>query len=123
MGEPVLIVDDHPANLRLLSFLLQSRGYQVRTAADGEELKVVLASFRPRLILMDIELPGVDGLELTRQLKAAPETRGIIVLALTARAMRGDEAKALAAGCDGYITKPIDTRGLPGTIAGILGRR
>jgi CheY-like chemotaxis protein len=92
----------------------------VRTATDAEEALGVLGSFHPRLTLMDLQLPGMDGLELTRRLKADPATRDIVVLALTAYAMKGDEQKALAAGCDGYIPKPIDTRTLPGVVASYL---
>lgn len=119
-GEPVLIVDDNPVNLKLTKVLLSKEGYQVQTAGDAEEALKLLATFKPRLVLMDIQLPGMDGLELTRLLKSKPETKDIIVLALTAYAMKGDEEKARAAGCDGYITKPIDTQGLPAVIAGHL---
>lgn len=123
MGEPLLIVDDNGANLKLARVLLANEGYDVRTAADAEEALELLASWRPRLILMDIQLPGMDGLQLTRQLKAHPATRGIIILALTAYAMKGDEEKAVAAGCDGYVAKPIDTRSLPQTVAAYLAGR
>ena len=119
-GEPVLIVDDHPANLKLARLLLTGEGYEVKTAGDAEEALAVLQSFRPRLILMDLQMPGMDGLELTRRLKADPALRGVVVLALTAYAMKGDEERARAAGCDGYISKPIDTRTLPAVIAGYL---
>jgi len=121
-GEPILIVDDNPANLKLARVLLTGEGYEIRTAADAEEALSVLETFRPRLILMDLQMPGMDGFELTRRLKAEPATRGIRILALTAYAMKGDEEKALAAGCDGYVAKPIDTRALPGVIAGHLAR-
>jgi CheY-like chemotaxis protein len=120
-GEPILIVDDNPANLKLARVLLASEGYEVRTAADAEEALAVLKAFRPRLILMDIQLPGMDGLELTRRLKADPAMRGIVILGLTAYAMKGDEERILAAGCDGYVAKPIDTRRLPSQIAELLG--
>ncbi len=100
--------------------LLSSAGYDVRTAPDAEEALRVLDSFSPRLILMDLQLPGMDGLELTRRLKADPARRGIIIVALTAYAMRGDREKALAAGCDGYVSKPIDTDGLPTVVAAHL---
>jgi CheY-like chemotaxis protein len=116
-GEPVLVVDDNPQNLKLARVLLTIEGYEVRTAADAEEALRVLESFAPRLILMDLQLPGMDGLELTRRLKADPARRGIIVIALTAYAMKGDREKALAAGCDGYVSKPIDTVALPRLIA------
>lgn len=117
----ILIVDDNQMNLKLVCLVLQMEGYQVRTAADAEEALEVLANRRPELILMDIQLPGMDGLELTRRLKANPGTRGIVIIAITAYAMKGDEQKALDAGCDGYITKPIDTRSLPGVVARHLG--
>jgi CheY-like chemotaxis protein len=121
-GESILIVDDNPQNLKLARILLSGEGYDVRTAADADEARETLRSFRPRLILMDLQLPGMDGLELTRRLKAEAGMRDTIVLALTAYAMKGDEQKALEAGCDGYIAKPIDTRSLPGVVAGYLGR-
>ncbi len=114
--EPILIVDDNVTNLKLLRILLQGEGYEVRTAGDAEEALEVLKTFHPRLILMDIQLPGMDGLELTRRLKADGATREIIITALTAFAMKGDEQKALEAGCDGYIAKPVDTRTLPGLV-------
>jgi two-component system cell cycle response regulator DivK len=116
-GEGILIIDDNPVNLKLLRITLAVAGYDVHTAIDAEQAMSVLASFRPRLILMDIQLPGIDGLELTRRLKADPVTRDAIVLAVTAYAMKGDEQRALAAGCDGYVTKPIDTRTLAVTVA------
>jgi CheY-like chemotaxis protein len=116
-GEPILIVDDNPANLKMLRITLAVAGYDVQTAVDAEQAIAVLASFRPRLILMDIQLPGMDGLELTRRLKADPATRDAIVLAVTAYAMKGDEQRALDAGCDGYVTKPINTRTLATTVA------
>ena len=115
-------MDDNPTNLKLVRVLLSAEGYEVRTAMDAEEALAVIREFQPRLILMDIQLPGMDGLTLTRKLKADPETRDTIVVAVTAYAMKGDEARALAAGCDGYIAKPIDTRTLPKTLARFLGR-
>ena len=120
-GAEILIVDDNPVNLKLAHLLLAGEGHHVRTAADAEEALELLKVYRPRLILMDIQLPGMDRLELTRRLKADPTTRDITVLGLTAYAMKGDEQKAVAAGCDGYITKPIDTRRLPGVVSGYLG--
>jgi CheY-like chemotaxis protein len=113
VAAPILIVDDHPTNTKLLQFLLSSKGYEVRTAANADEALATLAHWKPRLILMDIQLPGMDGLQLTRQLKADPATSDIPIIAATAYAMKGDEERALAAGCSGYITKPIDTRQLP----------
>jgi len=120
-GEPVLVVDDNAANLALAEAVLERAGFQVRTAMDAAQMHAVLATFKPRVILMDIQLPDVDGLELTRRLKADPATSDVKVIALTAYAMKGDEQKALAAGCDGYITKPISTRELGPTVAKYIG--
>lgn len=113
MDEQILIVDDNATNLKLLRVLLSKEGYKIRTAESAEDALAVLKEYRPRLILMDIQLPGMDGLDLTRQLKGDPDTRDIIVLAVTSYAMKTDQEKALAAGCNGYVTKPIDTRALP----------
>ncbi|HEY7216464.1 MAG TPA: response regulator [Thermoanaerobaculia bacterium] len=119
-GEAILIVDDNPVNLKLVRVLLASQGYEVRTAGDAEEALAVLRELTPRLILMDIQLPGMDGLELTRRLRADPAMRGVVILGLTAYAMKGDQEKVLAAGCDGYISKPIDTRKFPQLVAEYL---
>ncbi len=119
-GEPILIVDDNATNMKLVRILLASEGYDVRTAADAEEALNVLKEFYPRLILMDVQLPGIDGLELTRRLKSDPATRDITILGLTAYAMKGDKERIVAAGCDGYVPKPIDTRTLPELVAGYL---
>src|SRR3984957_8245242 len=108
--EPILIIDDNPANVKLAQLLLVNAGYNVRTASDSSEALETLRSFSPRLILMDIQLPGMDGLQLTRRLKDDPTTPHSIIVALTAYAMRGDEERAKTAGCDGYMCKPIDTR-------------
>lgn len=116
-GESILIVDDNPTNLKLLRIVLAAEGYDVMTANDAEEALRRLASSRPRLILMDIQLPDIDGLELTRRLKADPAYAGIRIIALTAYAMKGDEEKARAAGCDDYVTKPIDVEALPRIVA------
>ena len=115
-GDPVLIVDDNPANLKLLRVLLAAESYEIRTANTSEEALTVLESFHPRLVLTDIELPGMDGLDLARRLKSNPATRDIIVVAITAYGMAGDAEKALDAGCNGYVTKPVDTRTLPATV-------
>ncbi len=118
----ILIVDDNPVNSKLIRVLLAGEGYEVHTAGDAEAALRVLARLNPDLILMDVQLPGIDGLELTRRLKADPATRGIKILGLTAYAMKGDKEKILAAGCDGYIAKPIDTRTLPKVIGHYLER-
>src|SRR5438105_2370693 len=122
-GEIILVVDDVPINLKLTTILLQNEGYRVVTAPDAEEALRLLRTVQPDLILIDIQLPGMDGLELTRQLKQNPRTRDIIVVALTARAMKGDDQIAFEAGCDGYVTKPIDTMSLGSQLRGYLDRR
>jgi two-component system cell cycle response regulator DivK len=122
-GDPILIVDDNPANLKLARVVLAGAGFEVRTAADAEEALAALDGFHPLLILMDLQLPGMDGFELTRRLKSDPSRSPIVIVALTAYAMRGDEAKALDAGCDGYLAKPIDTRTLAATVADFITRR
>jgi len=121
-GDPILIVDDNVQNLKLARVVLSGEGYEVRTAGDAEEALKVLDSFTPKLILMDLQLPRMDGLELTRLLKADPRRRSIVIVALTAYAMKGDDNKALAAGCDGYLSKPIDIEVLPRVVAAHLAR-
>jgi two-component system cell cycle response regulator DivK len=103
----VLIVEDNAANMRLAIFLLESAGHSVITATDAEAGLTLARDQQPQLILMDIQLPGMDGLEATRLLKQGDATRGIPVIALTALAMKGDEERIRAAGCDGYIAKPL----------------
>jgi CheY-like chemotaxis protein len=119
----ILVVDDNPTNLKLVADVLAFDGYRVLKASDAEEAQELIRISPPDLILMDIALPGMDGLTLTRKLKSDDKTQDIIVVALTAFAMKGDDAKARAAGCDGYITKPIDTRALSGSVAGYLARK
>jgi two-component system cell cycle response regulator DivK len=124
--EPILVVDDSALSLKLACVILQGEGYDVRTAPNAEEALQLLQTFRPRVVLTDLHLPGKDGLDLTRTIKAGEATQDIIVLALTGCAMEGDEARALAAGCDGYIKKPFDIAALTKVIAGHLaanGRR
>lgn len=119
-GETIMVVDDAPVNLKLTDIVLSREGYKVRTVSDAEEALRALDSFRSDVMLVDIQLPGMSGLELTRRVKEDRRTNGIIVIALTAHATREDEAKAFAAGCDGYITKPIDTRTLGPRIRELL---
>src|SRR5690349_3590916 len=97
-NDVVLVVDDSPDNLVLTQFLLESEGFEVRTAEDAEQALEALKTYRPHLILMDVQLPGMDGLELTRQLRADPKWRDVVIVALTAYAMKGDEENCLAAG-------------------------
>ena len=107
-GEKILLVEDNEVNRCLAGFLLRSQGYQVIEATTAQAAFDMIPNNRPDLIVMDIQLPGMDGLEATRKLKEQPETAGIPVLAVTSYAMKGDREKALAAGCAGYVTKPID---------------
>ena len=109
----ILIIEDNAINLRLTKAVVVKHGYNALTATDAERALKILKEFHPDLILMDLQLPGMDGLQLTRFLKKNPATKNIIILALTAFVMKGDEAKALNAGCDGYVPKPIDVRTLP----------
>jgi two-component system cell cycle response regulator DivK len=121
-GERVLVVDDNAQNLKLAKLVLDSLGYDAGTASDAEDAQRMLDAFDPRLILMDLQLPGMDGLELTRRLKADSARRHIVIVALTAYAMKGDRERADAAGCDGYIPKPIDADLLARTLKELLAR-
>lgn len=118
-----LIVDDAPLNLKLLSVLLGAHKYAVRTCETAEQALDILEGYLPQLLIVDLRLPGMDGLTLVRTLRAQPRYRDLVVVAVTASAMKGDEDVALAAGCDSYITKPIDTRTLPAHLAECLRRR
>ena len=113
----VLVVEENPANMTLATFLLQSAGHTVVTAANAEIGLMVARAEQPDLILMDIQLPGMDGLEATGLLKADAATRAIPVVALTALAMKGDEERIRAAGCDGYIAKPMRYKDFLATVA------
>ena len=106
----VLIVDDNAMNIAIAQVVLLAEHFDVETAADSLEAMRKVVSFQPDLILMDVQMPGVDGLEVTGNLKADPATRHIRIVAFTAFAMQGDEAKMRAAGCDGYLSKPIDVK-------------
>ncbi|HEX9128830.1 MAG TPA: response regulator [Gemmatimonadaceae bacterium] len=117
----VLVVEDNVANMKLVKFLLESAGHTVVLATDAET-GLTLARDGPELILMDIQLPGMDGLEATALLKADDATRSIPVIALTALAMKGDEERIRASGCDGYIAKPLAYREFLATISAHLAR-
>jgi two-component system cell cycle response regulator DivK len=116
----VLIVDDNAMNIQIAQVVLAAAGFEVDAAADAPQARLKLQEFRPDLILMDIQMPGMDGLQLTRLLKADPATRHIVVVAFTAFAMRGDEAKMREAGCDGYLSKPIDVKSFAGQVRDCL---
>ena len=113
----VLIIEDNPANMTLATFLLQSAGHSVLAARDAETGLTLARAEQPDLVLMDIQLPGMDGLEATALLKGDEATREIPVVALTALAMKGDEERIRAAGCDGYIAKPLAYRDFLATIS------
>ena len=118
----ILVVEDNAANMKLAIFLLESAGHTVLSATNAEVALTVAREERPTLILMDIQLPGIDGLAATVLLKADDATRAIPVIALTALAMKGDEERIRAAGCDGYIAKPMRYQEFLATIAGQLAR-
>ena len=117
----ILIIDDNPTNLKLAASVLKFEGYEVLAAENAFAAIDILVAAKPDLILMDLAMPGMDGLTLTRKLKGDPTTRELRIVALTASAMKGDDKRAIEAGCEAYITKPIDTRKLPEQIAEILG--
>jgi two-component system, cell cycle response regulator DivK len=116
----VLVVEDNPLNLKLIKDVLEYQGFDVLTAASGEEGVVAALSASPDLVLMDLQLPGIDGHEALSRIRADPRCNGIPVVAVTAFAMKEDAERAAAAGFDGYIAKPIDIRALPGQVAGFL---
>jgi len=120
MTKMILIVEDEPKNLTLLRDLLQVSGYSTIEATDGEKGVELAKSKKPDLILMDIQMPKMDGLEATRILKADTTTRNIPILALTSYAMKGDEERILEVGCDGYLAKPFDIQELLKTVAEYL---
>lgn len=121
-GTPILVVDDVPVNLKLIRLVLTHEGFEVRTAERAEDALLMLSNYRPELILADIQLPGMNGLDMTRKVKEDPRTSTIRVVALTACAMEEDRQKALLAGCEDYISKPIDTSTLASKVRELLSR-
>ncbi|MCX6916371.1 MAG: response regulator [Verrucomicrobia bacterium] len=116
----ILVVEDNALNLELVTDLLEANGFEVLPAQTAEEGIELACRCAPDLILMDVSLPGLDGLAATKALRADPETRHLPIIALTAHAMKGDEQVALDAGCDGYLAKPIDTRSFGSKVAGFI---
>lgn len=123
MSEKILIVEDNPRSMKLILMTLKSCGYSLLEAIDGEEALDITKKEQPHLIIMDIQLPKMDGLEVIRLLKRMPELNHIPIIAITAYAMKGDEEKIMEAGFDAYLSKPINTRELPRIIAEILKQR
>jgi CheY-like chemotaxis protein len=118
-----LIVEDNPLNLELARDILEIHGYEVLTAGDAAECVAILAERRVDLVLMDVQLPGTDGLQLTRELRANPATRDLVIVAMTAHAMPEDAQRVAAAGCDGYLVKPINSRTLADEVAAFIERK
>src|ERR1700754_669021 len=119
-GTPILVVDDATLNLKLIRLALTHEGFDVRTAERGEDALEMLSTYRPRLILADIQMPGMDGFELTRKVKARPETNAIRVVALTACDTDEYRQQALQAGFEDYIAKPIDTSALAAKVRKLM---
>lgn len=123
MTEPILITEDNPRNMKLMEAVLRPHGYAILKAADGEEALAVAAREKPALILLDMHLPKLSGLEVLERLRRMPGFGDIPVVAVTAYAMAGDKEKFLAAGCDAYVSKPINVLELPRLVAEMLYRR
>jgi two-component system cell cycle response regulator DivK len=123
MSRKILIVEDDPRSLKMIRMTLRPYGYSLLEATDGEEALKVARSDKPDLIIMDLRLPKVSGLEVTRQLRQMSNFNHISIIAITAYAMKGDKEKAISAGCDAYVAKPINTRELPRLITEMLLQR
>jgi two-component system cell cycle response regulator DivK len=123
MSKKILIVEDNPQNMRLIEMALSAESYTLLEATNGEEALEVAKKERPDLIIMDIQLPKMSGLEVTRKLREIPEFSRTPIIAITAYAMKGDKEKALDAGCNAYLSKPISARDLPNLIAKMLLQR
>ena len=123
MKEKILIVEDNPRNMRLMEMTLRAKNYTLLKATDGEEALDMARRERPDLIIMDVRLPRMSGLEVTRKLRENPAFSHTPIIGVTAHAMKGDREKVLEAGCDAYLSKPINTRELPGVIAEMLSPR
>jgi CheY-like chemotaxis protein len=118
-----LVVDDTPLNLKLLTALLRANGFEIETAESAETARELLAAQAFDLLLLDLRLPGLDGLSLARALRADPAYAGLVIVAVTAHAMKTDREAALAAGCDAFVTKPIDTRALVPLVRSLVEHR
>lgn len=120
MGERILVVDDNVQSRKLAQVVFEEEGFDVRAAGTAEEARATIESFAPALVVMDVQLPGTDGLTLTRELRADPKHAALRIVVLTSYAMPGDREKALAAGCDAYMTKPIDVVALVDLVTSLL---
>lgn len=118
----ILVVEDNPYNLELVQFLLEDSGFEVGSAQEAEELRQVLASRTPDLVLMDMQLPGTDGLTLVQELRAGDQLEEVPIVALTAHALRGDRERFINQGCDGYLAKPIDVATFAEEVRALLER-
>ena len=123
MSERILIVEDNPQNMRLIEMTLRAKGYTLLMATDGEEALDMAMRERPDLIIMDMQLPKVNGLKVTRKLRNTPAFSHTPIIAITAYAMKGDKERVIESGCDAYLSKPINTRELPEMIAEMLLQR
>jgi two-component system cell cycle response regulator DivK len=123
VSERILIVEDNPQNMRLIEMTLKAKNYTLLKATDGKEALDMVTKEHPDLIIMDIQLPKISGYDVTKMLRQMPEFINIPIIALTAYAMKGDKEKFIEAGCDTYLSKPINTRELPQLITTMLGRR
>jgi two-component system cell cycle response regulator DivK len=123
MKNKILVVEDNPMNMRLMEMTLSTRDYTLLKATDGQEALDIAGKERPDLIIMDINLPGMSGLEVTKKLRETPAFSNTPIIGITAYAMKGDKEKVLESGCDVYLSKPINTRELPITIADLLAQR
>lgn len=115
-SEKILVVEDNPQNMELVAYLLEDAGFTVLKAEDAEEARALVSESIPDLVLMDMRLPGMDGLALTREFKARPGFSSVPIIALTAHAMRGDKERFIEGGCDGYISKPISVKNFIGEV-------
>jgi len=120
MPKKILIVEDNPQNMKVAQMTLKPHGYTLLEATDGEQALEIAVRDKPDLIIMDVQLPKVSGLEVTRRLRQMPAFKHIPIIAITAYAMKGDKEKVVEAGCDAYLPKPINTRELPGFVAEML---
>ena len=123
MKDRILVVEDDPRNMRLIEMTLRAKNYTLLKATDGEEALDMAVSERPDLIIMDIRLPKMNGFEVTRKLRETPSLSHTLIIGITAHAMKGDKEKVIESGCDAYLSKPINTRELPGMIAEMLLKR